>query len=118
MKSSNEDFLEKRLIYNLNEENKLFFDQHINNVETLEKITSKNKAKLLIFTIPINVKFCSESYEKSIYYIFEKFKTIPIDLIKSKLCLRDQFYYPINGHLNKKGHEYMAEKISDYLSGS
>ena len=39
-----------------------------------------------------------------------------LDIVNNKNCLEEEYFYPINGHLNKKGHKYMAEKISEFLS--
>ena len=108
---------ETRLIYNFNEENKLLFDQNINNIKKLARSAVENKAKLIIATTPTNKKYCSESYKNSLSYIYKKLKKDSLDIIDNQVCLKEEFYYQINGHLNKKGHKYMAEKISKYLSG-
>ena len=106
-----------RLIYNLNKENKYFFDQNINNIKEFAKIAKENKAKLVIATIPTNNKYCSDSYKKSISFIHKILKVKNLEIVDIQSCLEESYFYPINGHLNKKGHKYMAKKISEFFSG-
>jgi len=105
-----------RLIYNLKKENKYLFDQNIINIKEFANIARDNQAKLIIAPTPTNNKYCSQSYQQSISYINKRLKMHNLDIVNNKNCLEEAYFYPINGHLNKKGHKYMAEKISEFLS--
>ena len=104
-----------RLIYNFNEKNKFLFDQNLNNVKLFANTAIANNSKLIIATIPTSNKFCTDSYKKNITYLKGQIKSNLINIINNDVCLPEKFFYPINGHLNKKGHDYLANQISRYL---
>ena len=104
-----------RLIYNLNIENKSLFDKNLNNIKMLANTALANNSKLIVVKIPTSNKFCTDSYKKSITYLKDIIKSNSIKMINNDICLPEDFYYPINGHLNNKGHDYLANQISRYL---
>ena len=107
---------ETRLIFNYKKENKYLFDRNINNIKELANLARENNANLIIAPTPTNNKYCSDSFKKSIEYIYNNLKFDNLDIVNSKNCIEESYFYPINGHLNEKGHKYMAKKISEFLS--